>query len=64
MCFLIRFQAWHEIETYDRRVPRWNNGYVVGYYWEQVTRERRICPWCGRIEERERTGERLLNSNL
>jgi hypothetical protein len=34
---------------------------VVDYYREQVIRERRICPWCGRIEERERTGKRLLN---
>jgi len=63
VCFLIRFQKWHEIETFKRRVPRWNNGYVVDYYREQFTRERRTCPWCGRIEERERTGKRLLNSN-
>jgi len=61
VCFLIHFQRWHEIETLRRRVPRWNNGYVVGYYQEEVIRERRICPWCKRIEERERTGKRLLN---
>lgn len=63
MCLLIRFQRWHQIETFYRPVHRWLNGYVIGTYPEMVIRERRICPWCGRIEERERTGERLLNTN-
>ena len=62
MCLLIRFQKWHQIEKpFYRPVSRWHNGFVIGTYPEMVIRERRICPWCGRIEERERTGKRLLN---
>ena len=62
MCFLIRFQKWQTVETFYRPVSRWHNGYVIGTYPEMVIRERRICPWCERIEERERPGKMLLNA--